>query len=79
MGSAFRAGMTLIVISLLFLAFNLVWAPKLPTVRWDFSEEKIHTLSPAAQQLPEDTLLRLGRTAPETVDSPLALRKPGLE
>ncbi|OJT26324.1 ABC transporter [Pseudomonas sp. FSL W5-0203] len=51
MGSAFRAGMTLLVISLLFLAFNLVWAPKLPTVRWDFSEEKIHTLSPAAQQL----------------------------
>ena len=51
MGSAFREGMTLIVISLLFLAFNLVWAPKLPTVRWDFSEEKIHTLSPAAQQL----------------------------
>jgi ABC-type uncharacterized transport system involved in gliding motility auxiliary subunit len=43
--------MTLLVISLLFLAFNLVWAPKLPTVRWDFSEEKIHTLSPAAQQL----------------------------
>lgn len=51
MGSAFRAGMTLLVISLLFLAFNLVWVPKLPTVRWDFSEEKIHTLSPAAQQL----------------------------
>lgn len=51
MESAFRAGMTLLVISLLFLAFNLVWAPKLPTVRWDFSEEKIHTLSPAAQQL----------------------------
>ena len=51
MGSAFRAGMTLLVISLLFLAFNLVWAPKLPTVRWDFSEEKIHTLSPPAQQL----------------------------
>lgn len=51
MGSTFRAGMTLLVISLLFLAFNLVWVPKLPTVRWDLSEEKIHTLSPAAQQL----------------------------
>lgn len=51
MGSAFRAGMTLIVISLLFLAFNLVWVPKLPTVRWDFSQETTHTLSPSARQL----------------------------
>ncbi|MCF9015342.1 ABC transporter, partial [Pseudomonas carnis] len=51
MGSAFRAGMTLIVISLLFLAFNLVWVPKLPTVRWDFSQENTHTLSPSARQL----------------------------
>ena len=51
MGSAIRAGMTLIVISLLFLAFNLVWVPKLPNIRWDFSQEKIHTLSPAARQL----------------------------
>ncbi len=44
MGSAFRAGMTLIVISLLFLAFNLVWVPKLPTVRWDFSQENTRRL-----------------------------------
>ena len=51
MGSAFRAGMTLLVISLLFLALNLVWVPKLPTVQWDFSQEKIHTLSPATRQL----------------------------
>lgn len=51
MGSAFRAGMTLTVISLLFLAFNLVWVPKLPNVRWDFSRENVHTLSPSARQL----------------------------
>ena len=51
MGSAFRAGMTLLVISLLFLALNLVWVPKLPTAQWDFSQEKIHTLSPATRQL----------------------------
>lgn len=37
MGSALRAGMTLLVISLLFLAFNLVWVPKIPNIRWDFS------------------------------------------
>ncbi|MGY2413256.1 Gldg family protein [Pseudomonas pergaminensis] len=46
-----RTGMTLIVILLLFLAFNLVWIAKLPDIRWDISEQKIHTLSPAAQQL----------------------------
>ncbi|MBS7676263.1 hypothetical protein KIN13_23005, partial [Vibrio cholerae] len=51
MGSSFRGGMTLMVISLLFLAFNLVWVPKLPTVGWDFSHEKTHTLSPETQQL----------------------------
>ena len=33
----------------------------------------------AAQQLPEDAFLRLGRPAPETVDGPLALRKPCFE
>jgi len=46
-----RTGMTLIVILLTFLAFNLVWTAKLPNVRWDVSEQEIHTLSPAAQQL----------------------------
>lgn len=51
MGSALRTGMTLIVISLLFLAFNLVWVHKLPNVRWDFSQKKIHTLSSPARQL----------------------------
>ena len=51
MGSALRAGMTLMVISLLFLAFNLVWVPKLPNVRWDFSQAHIHTLSAPTRQL----------------------------
>ncbi|AZE71940.1 hypothetical protein C4K00_1697 [Pseudomonas synxantha] len=51
MRSALRAGMTLIVTLLLFLAFNLVWLPKLPDSRWDFSQQKIHTLSPATRQL----------------------------
>ncbi|KRP65912.1 GldG family protein [Pseudomonas orientalis] len=51
MRSALRMGMTLIVISLLFLAFNLVWINKLPDTRWDFSQQKIHTLSPSTQQL----------------------------
>lgn len=46
---AFRTGMTLIVMSLLFLAFNLVWIKKLPDIRWDFSQDKKHTLSPAAR------------------------------
>lgn len=46
MRSALRTGMTLIVISLLFLAFNLVWITNVPDVRWDFSKQKIHTLSP---------------------------------
>ncbi len=50
MRSALRTGMTLIVISLLFLAFNLVWVKKLPDIHWDFSQEKIHTLSPPTQQ-----------------------------
>ncbi|AUZ45549.1 Gldg family protein [Pseudomonas orientalis] len=51
MRSALRMGMTLIVISLLFLAFNLVWINKLPDIRWDFSQQKIYTLSPSTQQL----------------------------
>lgn len=46
-----RTGMTLIVILLLFLAFNLVWVAKLPDIRWDLSREKTHTLSHQAQQL----------------------------
>ncbi|QJI28222.1 ABC transporter [Pseudomonas sp. ADAK18] len=36
---------TLIVTLLLFLAFNLVWALKLPNTRLYLSEQKIHTLS----------------------------------
>ncbi|MBD8268269.1 Gldg family protein [Pseudomonas fluorescens] len=51
MRSALRMGMTLIVISLLFLAFNLVWINKLPDIRWDLSQQNIHTLSPATQHL----------------------------
>lgn len=51
MRSTLRTGMTLTVISLLFLAFNLVWIDRLPTIRWDFSRAKIHTLSPQARQL----------------------------
>ncbi|MEW5716129.1 MULTISPECIES: Gldg family protein [Pseudomonas] len=46
-----RPGMTLTVIWLLFLAFNLVWVGKLPDIRWDFSQEKTHTLSPQVRQL----------------------------
>ncbi|MCS4249256.1 Gldg family protein [Pseudomonas sp. BIGb0164] len=51
MHSALRSGITLIVILLLFLAFNLVWIGKIPNIRWDFSQEKLYTLSPAAHQL----------------------------
>ncbi|QHF43892.1 ABC transporter [Pseudomonas sp. S35] len=51
MRSALRTGMTLCVISLIFLAFNLVWAVKLPDVRWDFSQQRSNTLSPATLQL----------------------------
>ena len=46
-----RTGMTLTVILLLFLAFNLVWIEKLPNIRWDFSQGKTHTLSPQVRQL----------------------------
>ena len=51
MRSSLRTGMTLIVTLLLFLAFNLVWIGKLPDLRWDLSEQKSHTLTPAAQRL----------------------------
>lgn len=44
-------GVTLIVIALLFLAFNLVWALKLPNYRLDLSEKKIYTLSPSTDAL----------------------------
>ncbi len=40
MRSTLRTGMTLTVILLLFLAFNLVWVAKIPDIRWDFSEKK---------------------------------------
>ncbi len=48
---ALRTGMTLSVILLLFLAFNLVWAVKLPDLRQDFSQQKINTLSPSVLHL----------------------------
>lgn len=51
MRSALRTGMTLSVILLLFLAFNLVWVVKLPDLRWDFSQQKNNSLSPAVMQL----------------------------
>ncbi|KTC54352.1 ABC transporter [Pseudomonas fluorescens ABAC62] len=50
MRTALRTGLTLTVTMLLLLAFNLVWVGKLPDIRWDFSREKIHTLSPQTQQ-----------------------------
>ncbi len=46
-----RNGMTLAVILLLFLAFNLVWVDKIPNIRWDYSIQKTHTLSPPVRQL----------------------------
>ncbi|MBY8948951.1 Gldg family protein [Pseudomonas sp. SH10-3B] len=51
MRPALRTGMTLTVIWLLFLAFNLVWVGKLPDIRWDFSPEKTNSLSPQVRQL----------------------------
>lgn len=51
MRSILRTGMTLVVILLLFLAFNLVWIGKIPAIRWDVSQQKIHTLSSPAQHL----------------------------
>ncbi|UII73141.1 Gldg family protein [Pseudomonas sp. HN11] len=50
MRATLRTGMTLIVTLLLFLAFNLVWINYTPDIRWDFSQRKIHTLSPPVQQ-----------------------------
>ncbi|MGY1921807.1 Gldg family protein [Pseudomonas tolaasii] len=50
MRSALLAGMTLVVIFLLFLAFNLVWVNTIPDIRWDFSKQKVHTLSAPARQ-----------------------------
>ncbi|SUD30197.1 gliding motility ABC transporter auxiliary component-like protein [Pseudomonas fluorescens] len=44
-------GVTLIVIALLFLAFNLVWVLKVPNYRLDLSDDKIHTLSPSTEAL----------------------------
>lgn len=49
MRSTLRTGMTLIVLLLLFLAFNLVWIVKLPDIRWDYSRSQIHTLSPTVR------------------------------
>lgn len=51
MRSALRTGITLIIILLLFLAFNLVWVFKLPDLRWDLSQQKVNTLSPPVLQL----------------------------
>ncbi len=51
MRSALRTGMTLTVILLLLLAFNLVWISKLPDIRWDFSQQQTHTLSPPVRLL----------------------------
>ncbi|MBN2993467.1 GldG family protein [Pseudomonas cedrina subsp. fulgida] len=51
MRSILRTGMTLVVILLLFLAFNLVWIRKMPDIRWDVSQQKIHTLSSPARHL----------------------------
>lgn len=50
MRSALHAGMTLVVLLLVFLAFNLVWAVKLPDLRWDASHSKTNTLSAPVQQ-----------------------------
>ena len=51
MRSTLRTGMTLAVLLLLFLAFNLVWLGKLPDIRWDVSQQQTHTPSPPARQL----------------------------
>ncbi|KAA0943272.1 ABC transporter [Pseudomonas sp. ANT_H14] len=51
MRNAINFSVTIIVIPLLFLAFNLVWALKLPNLRLDFSEQKIHSLSDATNTL----------------------------
>lgn len=51
MRTPLSASLTIITLLLLFLAFNLVWALKLPNIRLDFSEQKIHTLSDPAHEL----------------------------
>ncbi|MGY2402599.1 Gldg family protein [Pseudomonas sp. SDO5271_S396] len=45
-----RTSMTLVVILLVFLAFNLVWINRLPNAQWDISHLKVHTLSAAVQR-----------------------------
>lgn len=44
-------GITLIVIPLIFLAFNLVWALKIPDIQVDVSAQKKYTLSSHTQAL----------------------------
>lgn len=51
MRSALLTGMTLTVILLLLLAFNLVWVNKLPDIRWDYTLQKTHTLSAPVRPL----------------------------
>jgi len=51
MRTPLSASITIITLLLLFLAFNLVWALKLPNIRLDFSEQKIHTLSDPVRTL----------------------------
>lgn len=45
------SGVTLAIILLLFLAFNLVWIQKTPNVRLDLTKQKFHTLSPSTKTL----------------------------
>lgn len=54
-------GLTILIVLLLFLAFNLVWSLKIPNINMDFSEQKIHTLP--------DTVT----TLLETLESPIDL------
>jgi ABC-type uncharacterized transport system involved in gliding motility auxiliary subunit len=51
MRTPLSASLTILTLLLLFLAFNLVWALKLPNIRLDFSEQKIHTLSAPVETL----------------------------
>lgn len=51
MKTRLSASLTIITLLLLFLAFNLVWALKLPNPRLDFSEQNIHTLSDPVQTM----------------------------
>lgn len=59
MRSALSTGMTLLVILLLFLAFNLSWVNNLPEVRWDFSQQKTHVIARSAK-LTRDTRTPVG-------------------